>query len=338
MSILRRWARVGRGWLQGVRNRGAHLLCRAAAASLHHVPDETAAAIFRCRGFHLLRPHYYLPIPDEADLQGGYAERTSELVGLDLNERACLERMEQEFPPYLEEFRAAFPVRGDAGTPGFYLINGAFMAIDAQVYYAFVRRYRPQRVVEVGAGWSTRVAAAALARNRAEGAPPSRLVAIDPFPPAFLREPAAGVDELIERKVQDVDLARFTELQAGDILFIDSSHVLRSGNDVEREYCEILPRLAPGVLVHVHDISLPKPYPRTYFDQRLYWNEQYLLQAFLAFNSRFEVLWPGNYLLLKHPAAVGARFPELQAMRETYPMSEPTSFWIRVRPDGGSRP
>ena len=90
--------------------------------------------------------------------------------------------------------------------------------------------------------------------------------------------------------------------------------------------------LAPGVLVHVHDISLPKPYPRVYFDSGLYWNEQYLLQAFLAFNSRFEVIWPGNHMVLNYGERISKVFPEYQAMREKYPSSEPTSFWMRVKP------
>ncbi|MGH9903790.1 MAG: class I SAM-dependent methyltransferase, partial [Pyrinomonadaceae bacterium] len=141
-----------------------------------------------------------------------------------------------------------------------------------------------------------------------------------------------GLSELIEKRVQDVDLSVFTSLEANDILFIDSTHALRAGGDVQLEFCEIMPRLAPGVLVHVHDISLPRAYPRVYFDQRLYWNEQYLLQAFLTFNRRFEVIWPGNYMALRYPERIREFFFEYQDMRAAYPSSEPTSFWMRVRP------
>jgi len=85
------------------------------------------------------------------------------------------------------------------------------------------------------------------------------------------------------------------------------------------------------VLVHIHDISLPKAYPRVYLENhQLYWNEQYLLQAFLAFNARFRVVWPGNYMMLNYPEEVCAVFPEYHAMREAFPMSEPTSFWMQV--------
>ena len=81
-----------------------------------------------------------------------------------------------------------------------------------------------------------------------------------------------------------------------------------------------------------NDVSLPRPYPTVYAENGWYWNEQYLLQAFLAFNSRFEVLWAGNHLLLRYPGKVTETFPELAAMRERFPQSEPTSFWMWVRP------
>jgi hypothetical protein len=147
----------------------------------------------------------------------------------------------------------------------------------------------------------------------------------------LIKEGFPGLSKLIEDKVQDVSLDLFTSLKRGDILFIDSSHVLRSGGDVQLEYLEILPRLASGVLVHIHDMSLPKPYPRIYYDTQLYWNEQYLLQGFLIFNSRFKVLWPGNYMIIKYPEKVRAVFPEFHLMRQSFPMSEPSAFWMEVR-------
>jgi hypothetical protein len=134
----------------------------------------------------------------------------------------------------------------------------------------------------------------------------------------------------VPRKLQEVGLAPFLGLEAGDVLFIDSSHVLREGNDVQFEYLEILPRLAPGVWVHVHDISLPRRYPRVYFEQGLYWNEQYLLQALLAFSTRLRVAWAGNHLLLRHPEEMHRAFPEIAVMRRHFPLSEPSALWMRV--------
>lgn len=306
-------------------------VCWLVSLVLRVLPGNMAHGVFDRHGFHLLRKHYFLPVPDAEDLGAGFWDSRSELVGVDMNDEEALHLVEQVLPPYLREFSLAFPLHESAGRPGFHLINGTFMAGDAHVYYGLVRHLRPGRIVEIGSGASTLVAAAACQRNLAEGGPPTELVAIEPFPVASLRQGVAGLTRLIEDRVQNVGAGFFSSLQPGDILFIDSSHVLRSGGDVQMEYCEVLPRLAPGVLVHVHDISLPKPYPRVYFDQQLYWNEQYLLQALLSFNPRYEVLWPGSYLALKYPDRMAAAFTGYREMRESFPLAEPSSFWIRVR-------
>lgn len=306
------------------------LLNLAAAGVGRYSLDEEAAELFRRRGFHLLRPHFYLPIPDEADLGDEYWARQSELVGLDMNDEGALALLEDVFPRYNEEFRRIFPTHGPPGADGFHLINGSFMAVDAHAYYALIRHLRPRRVVEIGAGNSTLVASAACERNLREGGAAPQLTAIDPFPTPRLKAGVAHLSRLVEDKVQNVPMELFASLEANDILFIDSTHVMREGGDVQFEYCEVLPRLAPGVFVHVHDISLPKPYPRVYFERHLYWNEQYVLQTFLAFNSRFGVVWPGNYMMTKYPERVCAVFPEFHTMRAAYPLSEPTSFWMRA--------
>ena len=311
---------------------GAYPRLTGLAQSTERFLYSAAYRIFYVLGFHLLRKHYDQPIPEKADLGDPFWQRRSELVGLEMNDRYALDLLQNVFPLYLGEFREAFPLRRSSpDQTQFYLINGSFMAIDAHVYYIFTRHFRPKRIVEIGAGNSTLLAAAACRQNLKEKGEPSALISIDPFPNKILRKGFPGLSKLIEDKVQNVDHNLFASLAAGDILFIDSSHVLRSGGDVQLEYCEILPRLAPGVLVHIHDISLPKPYPRVYFENQLYLNEQYLLQAFLCFNSRFEVVWPGNYMMLKYPENVVSVFPEYQEMRKSYPMSEPSSFWIRVK-------
>lgn len=308
-------------------------LAMLTAFALRLVPGNAAHGIFYRNGFHLLRKHYYLPIPQEADLNSKFWEKRSELVGLEMNDTYAIGLLDSVFPLYLDEFRSSFSIHKSPADPAqFYLINSSFMAIDAHVYYIFIRHFKPKQILEIGAGNSTLLAAAACRQNRKEknGEEP-RLTAIEPFPNALLSEGFLGLSQLIKQKVEDVNPELFSSLQSGDILFIDSTHVLRSGGDVQLEYCEILPRLAPGVLVHIHDISLPKPYPRVYFENQLYFNEQYLLQAFLCFNSRFEVVWPANYMILKYPERVCNTFPEYHEMRKSYPMSEPSSFWMRVK-------
>lgn len=295
------------------------------------LPDEDSYQIFYRQGFHLLRRHYYLPIPDAGDLGEDFWKRESEMIGVEMNDAGALELLSR-IPAYMAEFRERFALTGTVETARFYLLNGSFMAIDAHMYYSLIRHFKPRRIVEIGSGFSTLLAGAACVQNGDNDGFAPHLTAIEPYPARHLKDGFPGLSELIEKKVQDVDLGVFSSLEANDILFIDSTHALRAGGDVQLEFCEILPRLAPGVLVHVHDISLPRAYPRVYFDQHLYWNEQYLLQAFLAYNQRFEVVWPGNYMLLRYPERVCEFFCEYHAMRAAYPSSEPTSFWMQVRP------
>ena len=277
-------------------------------------------------GMDLVVRHYYSPIPDPADFGPGFWDEQSDMPGVEINDAEYLKILEQVVPAWLPEFRNRYHVTKPTDEfNGFYLVNGVYMAVDAHVYYALIREFKPAKIVEVGSGMSTLIAADALAENRKEGHP-ATLTSIEPNPSAYLRA-VQGI-ELIQAKVQDVDLSTFSNLGPNDILFIDSAHVLREGNDVQFEYLELLPRLGDGVLIHIHDVSLPRRYPSVYYDEGGYWNEQYLLQAFLAFNKRFEVIWPGNYVMLAHEGKMTAVFPEIEEMRNVFPNSEPSAFWM----------
>jgi len=286
-------------------------------------------SIFDQAGYHLVRKHFYVPLPELADVKPGAWTAPSRLAGVDMNERAAHELMDVILPPFLAEFRARYPIHAEPGKDGFHLINGSYMAVDAHVLYGLARHFKPRRIIEIGNGASTMIAAAAAKLNRAEGHA-IEVISIDPYPSPLFASGFPGLDSLIAKPVQDVPLTLFESLGRNDILFIDSSHVLRWSNDVYHLYLNILPILNDGVFVHVHDISLPMPYPKVYFDNQLYWNEQYLLQAFLMFNKRFKVTWPGNYMMLNHPAKMLTVFPEIADMRKVYPSSEPTAFWMQV--------
>jgi len=304
-------------------------LAAAFASRIRDLPGNQFNALFDAAGYHLLRKHFYVPVPDLADINPDAWNTPSTLAGLDMNEDAAHELMDVILPPFLAEFRARFPIRPTRDQQGFCLINGSYMAVDAHLLYGLVRHGKPRRIIEIGNGASTIIAVAAADLNRAEGHS-VEVISIDPYPTPAFASGYPGLSELIVKKVQDVPNSLFECLERNDVLFIDSSHVLRLGNDVSHLYLNILPRLNDGVLVHIHDISLPMPYPKVYFDLQLYWNEQYLLQAFLMFNSRFKVIWPGNYMMLKHPRKILAVFPEIADMRAVYPSSEPTAFWMQV--------
>ena len=131
--------------------------------------------------------------------------------------------------------------------------------------------------------------------------------------------------------MQDLPLEIFAPLEAGDVLFVDSSHVLAIGSDVQHLVLRVLPRLSPGVVVHFHDIFLPAEYPREWVLERFrFWNEQYALHAFLAFNDAYRVLWAGHFLHLTQPDALRRAFSGYRsaAVVRGRP-SLPGSFWIR---------
>jgi hypothetical protein len=193
--------------------------------------------------------------------------------------------------------------------------------VDALVGYCMVRHFQPRLIIEVGSGFSSLVLAQSAAKNRN-----SALICIDPFPRDFVRERLPGLQSLITKKVQDIDLEFFSQLQSGDILFIDSSHTVKIGGDVNYLFLEVIPRLKPGVIVHVHDIFLPFEYRRDWvLDELRFWNEQYLLQAFLTFNSQFEVLMANSYLNHYHQADIKAAFRNL-------PSGAGGSLWMYRKP------
>lgn len=160
--------------------------------------------------------------------------------------------------------------------------NGWFTGLDAMSLYAFVASRRPRRIIEVGSGYSTKFAARAIRDHGLE----TTIVSIDP-------KPRAGIDQLCDRvvrsRVEHADLALFDELAAGDILFIDSSHRVFTGSDVTVLLLDVVPRLRPGVLLHIHDVFLPWDYPEEWSSR--YYSEQYLLASLLLWQpARFRLL------------------------------------------------
>jgi hypothetical protein len=169
------------------------------------------------------------------------------------------------------------------------------------------------------------LAAQGLLDNQKGGGPQGQLVAFEPSPAANLRRGFPGLSKLVANKVEDIPQTVFQELGHGDILFLDSSHVVRIGGDVQYEFLEILPNLKPGVVVHVHDIFLPAEYPKKLIlRQRRFFSEQYLLQAFLTFNNQFEVLWASSFMHLNHPDLLEKAFNSYKRDSRW-----PGSFWIR---------
>lgn len=198
---------------------------------------------------------------------------------------------------------------------GFDNTNTFYRTPDMEVLYLLVRSLKPQRIVEIGCGSSTRISRQAII----DGGLKTTITAIDPWPRADI---AHVVDEFIQSRLETVDLAVFDQLEAGDVLFIDSSHEGRFANDVAREFCEVIPRLKPGVIVHVHDVFLPFEYPRPFLREARWWSEQYTLHALLQ-GGRYELLWPGYYVQKMRPETHEV-LPFLRDERMAH------SFWFKV--------
>lgn len=258
-------------------------------------------------GLHITPVHFYSPIPDVSRLGPELFARDSELPGLDMDEAGQLQLLDEVFARYTEDFRG-FPLKSRGNDLEFSFDNGQMAGSDPFVLYALARHLRPRRIVEVGSGFSTLVTARAVRENGT-----GRILCVEPYPRPFLERAVEGVGEVHRQPVQDTPLALFEELDAGDILFIDSTHTVRIGGDVNRLFLEILPRLKPGVWVHVHDIFLPRDYPRQWIEEmRFFWAEQYLLQAFLCFNRAFRVRFAAGYMGRRHLARMQAVFPGYQ--------------------------
>lgn len=269
------------------------------------------------RGFHVTPVHFYKPIPDTQSLPETLWTHPSNLAGVEMNEAMQLELLREHIPRFRDEYEQ-LPTSPPEKERGFYVNNNLFGGVDALVAYCMVRHFKPRTIIEVGSGFSSLVLGQAAERNKRSG-----LICIEPFPREFLREGFPGLRSLIDKKVQDIELEFFSQLESGDILFIDSSHTVKIGSDVNYLFLEVLPRLRPGVIVHVHDIFLPFDYRRDWvLDELRFWSEQYLLQAFLTFNSEFEVLMANSYLNHYYQN-------DLKAAFHTFGSWGTSSFWMR---------
>ena len=280
---------------------------------------NTSPSLADSWGYHVRPIHYYEPLPDFRGVTAADTtrRRVSKTIDFDLEgQRRLVRRLGDAYRSELEALASA---------NAFDFTNDYFAGLDAATYYALIRDLRPARVIEIGSGMSTRIAAKALERNLADGRH-AELTCIEPFPQPRLTDDMPAVT-LIEQRVERVPLETFDALQANDILFIDSSHAAKFGGDVCREFLEILPRLKTGVWVHVHDIFFPHDYPVDWLiEKRLAFNEQYLLEAFLSFNRAFAVRACNYWLALEHHRDAKALAPPA-----IWPVAEVGcgSFWMQ---------
>ena len=292
------------------------LLDRTALALFKSVPTRAAhhllflaqsrPEISDSWGYHIRPIHYYEPLPDFRAITADRIRRKRSFPAIDFRleaQRALL----NELSTYRDELT----------TLDFDFNNGFFSGFDAAVYYSIIRHLRPRRIIEIGGGYSTRIAGKALAANKK-----GTITCIEPYPEERLTRANLNV-ELITKRVEEIDVDFFSCLEANDILFIDSSHTVKFGSDVCYEFLEIMPRLACGVWVHVHDIFFPHDYPAEWLmNRRMALNEQYLLEAFLAFSKTFSVELANYWLCLEH-------LDDAALLWSNASIDRASSFWMR---------
>jgi hypothetical protein len=282
---------------------------------------------FERLGLHVLPIHHYSPVPDTRVLKRELARwyRPSPLVGIDLRRDGqirTLEALRKWQPEY-----AGLPPYEEIGAQG---LGEGYGAVEGQILHGMIRHARSRRVVEVGSGVSTWYATHALARATLEDGIAREAVCIEPFARrplvAFQRSAPCRVT-LLQQPVERVNPQVFRELQSGDVLFLDSTHMVRLGGDVSFLYLEVLPQIREGVLVHIHDISWPYPSPDPegwVFRRHQFWTEAALVQAFMMYNTAFEIVLCSSYWHWTEPERLRATFPDYNPRTHF-----PSSLWLR---------
>ena len=268
--------------------------------------------------------HFYSPVGDIERLAGDRVRLWPESAtcpGVDFHAEAQARLLRDVFPSLLADFD--YPLRAGEDEPVYRLDNPQFGEADARGLFALLRYWRPRRMIEIGSGYSTLLSADI---NRRFLAGTMHITAIEPFPRPFLRG-LAGLGTLRVERVQDTPVEIFAGLGAGDVLFVDSSHVLKTGSDLVHLLTQVLPGLASGVRLHFHDLFLPDEYPPQWvIDENRSWNEQYVLQAMLACSPRYRVVYGTQFALTRLADDARAAFGPLAG--QPYAGG---SFWVEVQ-------
>ncbi|MEE4218009.1 MAG: class I SAM-dependent methyltransferase [Xanthomonadales bacterium] len=238
--------------------------------------------------------HFYSPVTDPADLlerqQELWPAQAPECPGLSFNDENHERVLAEWFPKFIGDYD--YPEH-EKGPTGYFTQNSQFSWLDSRTLFVLLHALRPGRVIEIGSGFSS-LLTADVNHRFLDGQ--IDFTCIEPYPRAFLKKQIPGLSRLMVERVESIDRDFFSSLQPGDILFIDSSHVSKTGSDVNYLYFEILPRLPRGVFVHIHDIFLPFEYPKDWaITENRSWNEQYLLRALLMNSTAYRVFFGCNY-------------------------------------------
>jgi hypothetical protein len=287
---------------------------------------KTGIGVAVCRryGFQPILRHYYEPIPEYETLPPDYFAARHDYPGVSLKMSLALETM-QGLAAYGSECQ--WPEEAPGGG-GYFAANPSFGYSSAAILHSMIRWSKARKLLEIGGGYSSLISVEALKNNAPDG--DFRFTCVEPFPndlvKRLIRENSKSC-KLVQKKAEDLNPDFFLDLQENDLLFIDSSHVSKLNSDVNFLYLHVLPKLNRGVLIHIHDIYYPYEYPREHFygRKKYFWNEQYLLSAFLTNNHNFEIIFPGYYIQKDFNVEFQLAFPAYVPQKHRLT----SSFWIR---------
>jgi len=254
---------------------------------------------------HITPVHFYQPIPDTRKISPNIFDKPLHFAGIDLKEKEQIALIEK-FSKYSHELEN-IPAHQTSNKHQYYYENEFFGKIDGIIYYSMIREFSPKRIIEVGSGFSTMIASQAAQTNDA------KITSIEPYPNKILKSGLPNLDNLVTDFVQNVELDEFKKLNENDILFIDSSHIVDIGSDVNYLILHVIPELNPGVLIHFHDFFFPYEYHKEWvLKRKLFWNEMYFIWAFLISNYDYDILLSNYYMIRNHFDIFQKSFPFLQ--------------------------
>lgn len=237
--------------------------------------------------------HFYSPIVSKSeieDLEKLIWREKTELKEIDLNLH-----FQEEILTDFKNYYADFVEFTSSKNYRYKLNNQSFEHTDAFFLFSMIQHFQPKKIIEIGSGNSS----ALMLDVREKYDLQADLTFIDPFPQnlkRLIKKEDENNCKIIEQKVQKADLEIFKALKKNDFLFIDSSHVSKTGSDVNFELFQILPNLNSGVFIHFHDIFYPFEYPKNWVLSGRNWNENYILRAFLSYNNEFEIVLFSDFL------------------------------------------
>ena len=241
-------------------------------------------------GIFPLNDHYYEPLFNSKHIKHSL-QNDRYLPGIDLNKEDQLKNLFQ-----LDKYNELIELNLNQQSPNynFDIKNDFFGQVDAEIYFQLIRYLKPKNILEIGSGHSTLIALEAIKRNKEVDGIETSMTCIEPYENDWLDKVNVNI---LRETIENTDPKNYLNLKKNDILFIDSSHMIRPQGDVLKIFAEILPNLTKGTIIHIHDIFISKDYPEKWIiKENKFWNEQYLVEALIANSERYEIYLALNYL------------------------------------------